>query len=190
MTKALMEYLKNIKGREIKINENSLLGSIDNSPKPRPVINILKKGITQEKSTSFSDVSVSDKEYKVTVKLYMTKPDSLNFTFHTTWNNGKAMPLRVMYGKVLESTKTMVKMSLKGKITETGVCLKCGRVLTNDISKLYGLGPECGQHYYINPLTKEEFERYKESIKNKFEEIKWEGWIPKVSIISMEALNG
>ena len=151
------------------------------------VINIIKKAEIPQNSSNNTVTGDYNKEYKVTVKMYMTKQDSVNFTFHTTWNNGKAMPLRVMYGKIIDETKNMFKMSLKGKITQTSICLKCGRVLTNEISKLYGLGPECGQHYYINPLSKEEFEAHKQSIQNKLEEITWEGWIPKVAIISMEA---
>lgn len=189
MSKALMQYLKNIKGKDIDIEEKSIVTSIDLEPKKRHVINISKTSNNQNKSNYIKDLGI-DKQYKVTVKLYMTKPDSANFTFHATWNNGKAMPLRIMYGNILESTKNMIKMKLHGNITETSICMKCGKVLTNEISKLYGLGPECGQHYYINPLSKQEFDKYKESIKNKLNTIEWEGWIPKVSIISMEEING
>ncbi len=189
MTKALMQYLKNIKGKNINISEKSIVSSIDLEPKKRQVINIYKINNNQNKIDYTNNLSI-DKQYKVIVKLYMTKPDSMNFTFHSTWNNGKAMPFRIMYGNILESTKNMIKMKLHGDITETSICMKCGKVLTNEISKLYGLGPECGQHYYINPLTKQEFDNYKESIKNKLKAVEWEGWIPKVSIISMEEVNG
>ena len=190
MSKALTNYLNNIKGEDIKISAKTIVTTIENEPKTIQVINIVKKEEKPQRTNDFQVSPKQDIEYKVTVKLYMTKQDSVNFTFHSTWNEGKAMPLRVMYGKLVGQTKNMVKMQLKGKITETGVCLKCGRALTNEISKLYGLGPECGQHYYINPLSKEEFELHKQSIQNKLEEITWEGWIPKVAIISMEEVSG
>ena len=34
------------------------------------------------------DPNLCGEEYKITVKLYMTKQDSVNFTFHSTWNDG------------------------------------------------------------------------------------------------------
>lgn len=190
MSKALTNYLNNIKDRDIKISAKTIVNAIENEPKTIQVINIYRKGETVKEIKNSNTVFEQDKEYKITVKTYMTKPDSVNFTFHSTWNEGKAMPFRIMYGKIINQTKNMIRMQLKAKITETGICLKCGKILTNEVSKLYGLGPECGQHYYINPLSKEEFELHKQSIKNKLEEIKWEGWIPKVSIIDMEEING
>lgn len=189
MSKALDTYINNIKNAGLNVSEKEMVITIDSGTKNARVINILKY-VQSVDDTKTSNCVNLDSLYKVTVKLYMTKPDSINFTFHTTWNNGIAMPLRVMYGKIIEQTKNMYKMQLQGKITKTDVCLKCGKPLTNEISKLYGLGPECGQHYYINPLTKEEFENYKKSIQDKFSNITWEGWIPKVSIISLEEVDG
>lgn len=163
MSKALRNYLSQIKDKEVIINDNKI---------------IVKKEVISTKKIL----------YKVKVKLYMTKKDSEYFTFHYTWNGGKEMPFRIMYGNILEETKTMIKMKLFADITKSDYCIKCGRPLTNEVSKLYGLGPECGQHYYINPLTEEEFEKYREAIKNKLNNIIWEGWIPKNAILSLEEL--
>lgn len=186
MSKALACYINNIKKKGIKISEKTIVDTINNESKKINIINILKdnKNYIEEKNLA------DQKEYKVTVKLYMTKSDSFNFTFHTTWNQGKAMPLRVMYGTILESTKTMYKMKLYGKITQTDICLKCGKPLTNAISKLYGLGPDCGQHYYINPLSETDFIKDKNILQDKFNNITWEGWVPKVSIVSLEEIHG
>lgn len=164
MSKALRDYLSQIKDKEIIINDDTI---------------IVKKGV----------VSTKKLLYKVKVKLYMTKKDGEYFTFHNTWNRGQEMPFRVMYGYCLEETKTMIKMNLYADITKSDFCIKCGKPLTNEISKLYGLGPECGQHYYINPLSKDEFEKYKEAIKSKLNSIVWEGWISKSAILSMEVVN-
>ena len=30
--------------------------------------------------------------------------------------------------------------------------MKCGKAITNDVSKYFGMGPECGNHNYINPF--------------------------------------
>lgn len=181
MSKALRKYLSNVKNKNIEFVEIS-----PNCEVTGYLIKISNKQLTPKKQVETTLNLDKNAIYKVVVKLYMTRPDSINFTFHTTWNNGREMPFRIMYGTVIEETKTMVKMHLRAKITQTDYCIKCGRLLTNDISKLYGLGPECGQHYYINPLSLDEFEKYKQSIQQKLEEIEWEGWIPKVAIISME----
>ena len=52
--------------------------------------------------------------YRITVKKYMTEPSSPGFDFMAKWNNDKPMPLRTMTGKVIQETKGMVKMQLKG----------------------------------------------------------------------------
>lgn len=189
MSKTLTRYLNNIKDENIEISQKSIVTTIDNTPKTVNVINIIKKHQNTKETLNFNK-PLKDQIYKVIVKIYMTRSDSVNFAFHTTWNSGNPMPLRVMYGTVIDETKNMYKMHLTGRITQTDFCLKCGKALTNEVSKLYGLGPECGQHYYINPLNEEEFNKYKQSIEEKFNDIEWEGWLPKVSIISMEAING
>lgn len=164
MSKALRDYLSQVKDKEITFNNDVI---------------IVKKQVISTKKALF----------KVKVKLYMTKKDGEYFTFHNTWNNGQEMPFRIMYGNPIEETKTMIKMKLWADITESDYCIRCGKPLTNEISKLYGLGPECGQHYYINPLSKEEFEKYKDAIKNKLNSITWEGWIPKDAILLMEVIK-
>ena len=85
------------------------------------------------------------KSYKITVKKYMTEPSTVNFDFQDKWNNGKPMPLCIMQGKVTKETRGMYYMSLEGKAERTSRCLVCGKTLTNPISKLYGIGPECSE---------------------------------------------
>ena len=89
------------------------------------------------------------KEYVVRVKNWMTQE---GMDFNINWNNKKAMPFRVMAGRVLKETRGMVYMSLKARRLRTDYCMKCGRPLTHPVSRLYGLGPECGQHFHINPF--------------------------------------
>lgn len=123
------------------------------------------------------------KEYELTVKKYMTEKSSPTFDFMQKWNNDIPMPLVTMVGKMEKETRGMVYMSLHGQAKETCNCLACGRKLTNPISKLYGLGPECGGHWYINPFdSQEEFEQVKTEIENKMVNIKWSGWVIKSAI--------
>ena len=86
-----------------------------------------------------------NKKYKVTVKKYMTEPATSTFDFQDKWNNGVPMPLCVMQGTMLKETRGMVYMNLKGVAEATCTCAVCGKSLTNPISKLYGIGPECSE---------------------------------------------
>ena len=71
-------------------------------------------------------------------------------------------------------------------------CMKCGRPLTHPVSRLYGLGPECGQHFHINPFeTEQELREAVEEVDKKLSEITWSGWIAKSAVESaVEAKNG
>jgi len=130
---------------------------------------------------------------KITVKQYMTRKATDEFTFMREWNKDIPMPLRTMIGTVEKETRGMVYMKLHGDITEekTLHCLKCGRPITNPVSQYFGMGPECGCHNYINPFySKEELEEavktYRETV---LKNITWEGWLPKSSIIAEEIVN-
>lgn len=130
---------------------------------------------------------------KITVKQYMTRPATDEFTFMRDWNNNVPMPLRTMVGTVEKETRGMVYMKLHGDITEekTLHCLKCGRPITNPVSQYFGMGPECGCHNYINPFySKEELEQaVKDYRENVLKNLTWEGWIIRSSILSEEDVN-
>ena len=127
---------------------------------------------------------------KITVKAYMTRKATEDFTFMKEWNNDVPMPLRTMIGTVEKETRGMVYMKLHGDITaeKTQRCLACGRPITNPVSQFFGMGPECGGHNYVNPFyTEEELRQavkaYRENYLNKLE---WEGWIIKSAILEEE----
>ena len=125
-------------------------------------------------------------EYIVRVKRWMTQQttdDSFDFMRH--WNKNVPMPFRVMRGRVLSETRGMVYMELRACALKTDYCMKCGRPLTHPVSKLYGLGPECGGHYHINPFnTEEELQSAIQEVRNKLNEITWTGWIAKSGVES------
>ena len=140
------------------------------------------KGQVEEDST---DTKQDIKQvYKITVKQYMTKPSEPGFDFMAKWNNDNPMPLRTMVGTVEKETRGMYKMKLKGMAEKTCTCMRCDKTLTNPISKLYGIGPECitkiGFDIDINDV---------DTITQKLEEVEWEGWIIKSGIIEMEEIN-
>lgn len=132
----------------------------------------------------------SNTQKKITVKAYMTRKATPEFTFMKDWNNDIPMPLRTMIGTVEKETRGMVYMKLHGDITEekTQRCLMCGRPITNPVSQYFGMGPECGSHNYVNPFyTDEELRNavkaYREEYLNKLE---WSGWIIKSAIVEEE----
>lgn len=146
---------------------------------------------TNKKSSETEEAKASDKEYQVTVRQYMTKPATPSFDFMDKWNNGNPMPLRTMVGTILKETSGMYKMKLRGDIIgeRIQVCMKCGKSITNPVSQYFGMGPECGQHNYINPFESDEelklaVDEYKKQLRN----ITWEGWIIKSAITNMEEI--
>lgn len=123
--------------------------------------------------------------YKITVRQYMTKPATPEFNFMAQWNNDNPMPLRTMVGDIIQETRGMYFMRLHGDITEkvTRTCMKCGREITNPVSQFFGMGPECGNHGYVNPFdTEEELQKAVEAYKKELNNIIWTGWVIKSAI--------
>lgn len=128
--------------------------------------------------------------YKITVKKYMTEPATANFDFQDKWNNGKPMPLCIMQGEVIKETRGMYYMSLQGKAEPMTRCMCCGRTLTNPISKLYGIGPECSEKVGIIRIESEEEAREKwNELVQQIGNIKWEGWVIKSAIKEWEVIT-
>lgn len=123
-------------------------------------------------------------EYIVKVKKWMTEKtvdDSFDFMKH--WNSNIPMPLRMMRGRVLSETRGMLYMELRACPLKTDVCMRCGKPLSHPVSRLYGLGPECGGHYHINPFnTEEELNEALEEVRKKLNNVTWTGWIAKSSV--------
>lgn len=126
-------------------------------------------------------------QYRITVKKYMTEKSVPGFDFMVKWNNDNPMPLRTMVGTIEKETKGMVFMKLHGQAEPVVRCMRCGRLLTNPTSQIYGIGPEC--------MTKLGLERIEiddvETIKKRLVDITWEGWIIRSAITEREeVLNG
>ena len=129
-------------------------------------------------------------EYKIQVKKYMTEPGTPQFDFMSKWNNDIPMPFVIMSGIIEKETRGMYYMKLHGKAEKTSICMCCGRRLTHPVSMLYGLGPECGQHAYINPFESEdELNEHLDEVYQKISDVKWEGWVIKSSIKYMEKVS-
>jgi len=130
------------------------------------------------------------KSYKITVKKYMTEPATSTFDFQDKWNNGKPMPLCIMQGEVIKETRGMYYMNLQGKAEPTSKCLVCGKNLTNPVSKLYGVGPECSDK--IGLIRIESEEEVKEKLKDimeQIDDITWKGWVIKSAIKEWEEIE-
>ena len=123
-------------------------------------------------------------EYIIRVKRWMTKEttnDSFDFMRH--WNKNIPMPMRVMRGRVLSETRGMLYMELRACPLKTDYCMRCGKPLSHPVSKLYGLGPECGGHYHINPFnTEEELQAAIKEVRQKLNNVVWTGWIAKSGV--------
>ena len=129
------------------------------------------------------------KAYKITVKKYMTEPATPAFDFQDKWNNGNPMPLCIMQGEVIKETRGMYYMNLYGKAEPTSKCLCCGKALTNAVSKLYGIGPECSDKIGLIRIESEEEAKEKlKHIMEQIDDISWSGWVIKSAIKEWEEI--
>ena len=138
-----------------------------------------------KQTASVKTENTKQKEYRITVRQYMTKKASPEFDFMAKWNNDVPMPYRTMTGVKVKETRGMVYMKLHGDIWQERIttCMCCGKLLTNPVSQYFGIGPECGGHGYVNPFDDDE--QLKEAVadmKKKLINVTWEGWIIKSAI--------
>lgn len=132
------------------------------------------------------------KTYKITVKKYMTQKSSPGFDFMSKWNNDEPMPLRTMIGTIDKQTPGMYHMTLHGDILaeKTCYCMRCGKELKNPVSQYFGIGPECGNHGYVNPFNSdEELRAAVESYRKQLQNMTWTGWVIKSAITEMEEIQ-
>jgi hypothetical protein len=127
--------------------------------------------------------------YRVEVRQYMTQKGSPDFDFMIKYNDNKPMPLRRMYGEILEETKGMYRMKLHGRAERNSShCSHCMRELTHPISVIYGIGPVCGEHgYFASDYTKSKIKDMNElfSLADRdLRKTEWTGWIIKKAIQS------
>ena len=184
----MLNLLKDYKGA-VEVNGQSF-DSLDSALKGlknfdgQQLTIVLNKGAGERVSQASQQIE-GDKIYRIKVRQYMTKPSSPEFDFQDKWNNGVPMPMRIMVGRKLKETRGMVQMELWGEITEeiTHNCMKCGKRLTNNVSKFFGIGPECGGHNYTNPFeTEEELKAAVKDMQEQLKKIKWKGWVIKSAI--------
>lgn len=124
-------------------------------------------------------------QYRITVKKYMTETASLSFDFMAKWNNDNPMPLRTMTGTIEKETRGMVYMRLHGQAEPVVRCIRCGRLLTNPTSQIYGIGPECMEKLGLVRIEIDDVE----TIKKRLVDITWEGWVIKSAIIEKEEIR-
>jgi len=93
-------------------------------------------------------------------------------------------------GVVVRQTPKAMYLVGHGDVGDLVCCIRCGRKLTHPVSRLVGIGPECGQHWWdesvLGPygFTEAHAERLRQMVMS----IKFEGWIPK-SCVTLEQEN-
>lgn len=179
----LEKLLKDWKG-EIFINDVSVDRSNFDFKTLSTDSHIILRSSVKTATQSVVDTVLSKVQYRVTVKKYMTQKSTPGFDFMMKFNKDVPMPLRTMVGTIEKETKGMVYMKLHGQAEPVIRCMRCGRTLTNPISRHYGIGPECmsklGLVCDIDDV---------DTIKKKLVDITWEGWIIRSSIISKEIVE-
>lgn len=151
------------------------------------VITLIPKGHESVKIQPRQAIKDTDGHilYKITVKSYMTQNASPEFDFMAKWNNDNPMPLRTMVGWIEKETKGMAYMHLKGMAEPTITCMRCGRELTNPVSRAYGIGPECLCKIGFAGIPIDAVD----TIRNKLVEVEWTGWVIKSAIVEQEEMT-
>lgn len=154
-------------------------------------IKLLPKNYKQDLSgnSGVQDSNNTKQEYFITVKKYMTQPATPEFDFMEKFNHNVPMPMRMMAGTIEKETRGMYYMKLHGTMyaEKMTTCMCCGRPLTNPVSQYFGVGPECGNHGYVNPFdSDEELKAAVAQYKKTLQDITWEGWCIKSAILSIE----
>lgn len=183
--KNILSQIKNIDTSKLSLEEGKPFTILITGNKP------LK---AETKEINKSDRMIVGKSYRITVKKYMTEPATVSFDFQDKWNSGIPMPMITMEGKVIQETRGMYKMKLHAIINDISKpverCYNCGRALTHPVSRLYGIGPECGRHFYINPFDSiEELKEHLTELQSRLRDIEWEGFVIKSAIKEWEEIN-
>lgn len=189
----MLEFLRNYTG-EIEVNGetiqnqniaqvlDALTGSIQIHLKPAENVRV-RNAFTLKQEAVRDETKV---QYNVLVKPWMTQKSNGTFNFMMTWNNDVPMPLRFMRGNVNKETQGMFNMTLHGVAQKTNMCSVCGRTLTNPISRLFGIGPECMQKVGVfADISMEEAEQKLNEINKRIESLTWTGWIAKSAVMEM-----
>ena len=145
------------------------IGSVPNSITPT-TITLLPK--VEKRRVKVEDVT-DDTEHVITVRQFMTRVES------------NPMPMRTMVGKIKRETAKAYYMELHGQALPVVTCMRCGKTLTNPVSRYYGLGVECLSKVGI-VADESAIEDIKESMTN----VRWSGYIPKSAILENEIFDG
>lgn len=175
-------------------NAEEAINSIEDGQSVEIILKAAKKESIVEEKPKFRALTSNDmrvnRTYIIKVRSYMTKQSTPDFDFHDKWNNGTPMPFQIMEGRVLKETRGMLMMECHGIPLKTETCIRCGKPLSHPVSRLYGLGPECGSHAYINPYeTEDELYSHLDEVKQKLAAVKWRGWIIKSAILECLEAN-
>ena len=180
----LEKLLKDWKG-EISINDKHYISVQDATNVFKTLSDdshILLRSSVKNAVQSVVDSVESKVQYRITVKKYMTEKSNPGFDFMLKFNNDVPMPLRTMTGTIEKETRGMVYMKLHGQAEPVVRCIRCGRLLTNPTSQIYGIGPECMEKLGLVRIEIDDVE----TIKKRLVDIVWEGWIIRSSIIEKE----
>lgn len=148
------------------------IGSVPNGITPTTITLLPKVVKAENRRVKVEDVT-DDTERVITVRQFMTRVES------------NPMPMRTMVGKIKRETAKAYYMELHGQALPVVTCMRCGKTLTNPVSRHYGLGIECIQKVGI-PFNADDIENIKEAMID----VKWCGWCPKSAVEGNEPFRG
>ena len=167
----MIKQLANWKGKVIV--DGTEYDSISSVPDGIKATTITLLPKVEKRRVKVDDIE-DDTERVITVRQFMTQVES------------NPMPMRVMVGKITRETAKAYYMELHGQALPVVTCMRCGRSLTNPISRHYGLGVECINKVGLGFLA--EVTDVNE-IKEALVDVKWSGWCAKSAILENKPLT-
>lgn len=85
----------------------------------------------------------------------------------------------IIEGEVVSETTKGIKIKGSALVRQAINCLRCGKALTNPVSRVVGIGPECCQHWGIERPNYEDAAALAEQLKKVSQ---FERWFPKAHV--------
>ena len=101
-------------------------------------------------------------------------------------------PILVDVTKLVKSSNRALLIRAKLTKENGGICRCCGKTLTDEMSRMTGLGPVCSKYVGVeHPSTKADLPLYRQQISDKIDEVgEFEFWIPKRGIVEWNGSAG
>ena len=113
--------------------------------------------------------------------------DVFRFSVNRSFARDKNIPSEFV-ATIERETAKAIKVYGRGTTKDVVRCLVCGRSLTHPVSRLVGIGPECGKHYWNEAVLGPYgfTEDHAEKLKKMVHDLVVDCWVPKSCVLEQK----